>query len=240
MGTSQSSPGLGRNAPLVPPWADAPSDKPVEMTGFRQAMRSVAQGVGKSGIERALGHYAREVTGGSQFATRRFGHAIQGGANLYGALSGTDTELIDITLLVNKPCDEAIATISQALSSENGDADKIHAAMTQALADALEGVNVFTMDAITPDVLSATLVNYHAEIFSNQIMQDAGNAWDKATEPAQIIAAENDLRQLVLVIVDKHMTPKLQSSRHGLNKNEIIRIEKLVIQEVWEEWRAYQ
>lgn len=240
MGTSQSNPGLGNNSPLVPPWADDPSDKPAQVGDFRQAMRTVAQGGGRHSLEKALGHYAREVTGGSRFATRRLGNAIQGGADLYGALSGIETNLIDINLLVGKSCDEVLGIMSQALSKNHGDADSVHVATTQALSEALEGKGIFSTDLVTQDVITSAMVNYHTEIIANHIMQSSGNSWNKATEPGQIIAAENSLRQLVHVVVDKYMTPKLQTSNRSLSRTDIIQIEKAVIQEVWTDWEAYQ
>lgn len=240
MGTSQSSPGLGKNSPLVPPWADEPSNSPAQIGDFRQAMRGAAQGGGSDSIKKALGYYAREVTGGGKIAVQRLGGALQGGVDLYGTLSGSDNSLIDIALLVGKPCDEVIGLISQALAKDNGDADKIHAATTQALSDALEGNGLFTPEMMNNDIISATMVNYHTEIITNQMIQDSGNSWNKASAPAQMVTAENQLRELVWVVVDKHMTPKLQGARNSLSAKDIRKIEETVIQEVWADWEAYQ
>lgn len=239
MGTSQSSRGLGNNAPLVPPWAESPSSQTALVGDFRHALTAAVKGGGQGAIRSALGHYARSVTGGSRYALRRFNSAIQGGVGLYRLLSGEDVTLLNIKQLVGKPCDEVIAEIARALSKNNGDADRIHAATAQALSNALDGKGVFAEEMMTIDIIAATIVNYYTEIITNQIMQDSGKIFDKAETPAQMVEIENQLRQLVWVVVDKYMMPGLQNEYKAPSGAGIEDVEKKIFSEVWEEMEAY-
>lgn len=240
MGTSQSNPGLGKKSPLVPPWADSPSDRPVNLTDFKHAMRGVAQGGGSESGRRALGHYARDVTGGEGFARKRFGNAIQGGVDLFNILSQSDEILFDLKSLEGKPCEEVVALLAGVLTKSNGDADIINAATAQALSNALQSNISFSVDMVTMDLILVTIVNYYTEVITNRMIQDSGDSWDKASTPSRVIEAENQLRQLVYVVVDKHFMPILQKNHNMTLSSDVKKIQETVIQEVWNEWGSYE
>ena len=252
MGTSQSNPGPSGATPLVPPWADDQPGQPLPVPddrrfmGFRQSLGQFVVAGNSDNLKSAIGHYARKSTGGSAAATRRFGTVTQVGADLFGALTsqgiaGTITSTkIDFASMAGQPCDVAVATIAQALTPENGDADKVRAAMNTALTEALDGLDVFDPSAITDEVIVNTMIAYLAESIFLQIVMDAGQAWNKAETAIQTLNAEADLRELVKVVVDKHMAQEFPNRIRSFTRNDIIQIERRTITAVWQEWETYQ
>ncbi len=251
MGTSQSSPGPGGGSPLVPPWADdqpeqpLPSPEPGRFKPFRQSLGRFIESGGSRELREALGHYARKASGGGGTATRRMGSVTKAGASLYGALTtggsfGLPGETpVSLNDLAGQPCDIAIAAITRVLSPDGGDADKIRVAMNHALVEALDGVETFDPSCITDEVIVDTMIGYLAESVFLQIVTDGGKAWTKSETPTQTVAAENALRELVRVIVDKYMAPKFASNARSFSRHEIIQVQKQVISEVWNEWEGY-
>lgn len=250
MGTSQSSTGPGGGSPLIPPWADDQPQQPQTMPeparfkAFRQALGRFVSGGDRGDLKSAVGHYARNASGGSGSAARRMGSVTQAGAGLFGALSGAPTgpgeTSVDLTSLSGIPCELAISAITQALTSEDGDSDKIRAAMNHALVEALEGVETFDSEHITDEVIVDTMIGYLAESIFLQIVMDSDKAWNKADTPTQAIYAETELRELIKVVVDKHMAPKLVGNIRTFSRQQMIQIERQAVIDTWKEWEAYQ
>lgn len=251
MGTSQSSPGPGGGSPLVPPWADDQPQQPLpppetaRFKSFRQSLGSFIKSGDSAALSASLGHYARKASGGGGVASRRMGSVTKAGASLYDALTSGGTfgapgeTAVSLNDLAGQPCDVAIDAITRALSADDGDADKIRAAMNHALVEALEGVETFDPNAITDEVIVDIMISYLADGVFLQIVTDGGEAWTKGKAPTQVMAAENMLRELIKVVVDKHMAPKFEGRVRSFSRREIIQLERQVIIEVWKEWEGY-
>jgi hypothetical protein len=250
MGTSQSSTGPGSGSPLVPPWADdqaqtpLPPSEPARFKGFRQSLGRFVSSGDQNDLQRAIGHYARKATGGSGGAARRMGSVSKTGGSLFGALSGIPAEFgeknVNLDSLFGLPCALAISAITNALTSENGDSDKIRTAMNHALVEALDGVETFDPQSITDDVIINTMICYLAESVFLQIVSDGGKAWNKAETSAQAMRAETELRELIKVVVDKKMAPKLAGSIRSFSCEQMIQVERQTVIDVWQEWETYQ
>lgn len=85
-----------------------------------------------------------------------------------------------------------------------------------------------------------TMICYLAESIFLQMVMDSNKAWNKADTPSKAIHAETELRELIKVVVDKHMAPKLVGNIRTFSKNQMVKIERQVIIEAWQEWEAYQ
>ncbi len=170
MGTSQSSKGPGGGSPLVPPWADdqpqqpLPSPQERRFAPFRESLGNAVSNGNRADFRKAIGHYARKASGGSSNAARRLGSVTQAGAELFGALVGMPSApgepSIDLGSLAGLPCEIAISTIAQALTSQDGDSEKICAAMNHALVEALDGVEIF-------DLKWSTKTGHRVRVFSS-------------------------------------------------------------------------
>ncbi len=250
MGTSQSSTGPNGSSPLVPPWADDQSTQPqiepetARFKGFTQSLGRFVSGGYDGDLKSAVGHYARRSSGGSASAIRRLGSVTQAGAGLYGVLSGIAANSGEMTVnldsLKGLSCEYAISEISQALTTDDGDSEKIRAAMNLALVEALDGVEIFDPEHITDDIIVDTMIGYLSESIFLQMVMDSGKAWNKAETPGESIRAETGLRELIKVIVDKHLAPKFAKNVRSFSKKQIVQIEKNAIIVVWKEWEAYQ
>ena len=250
MGTSQSSTGPGGGSPLVPPWADdqpqqpQATPQPTRFMAFRQSLGRFVSGGDRNDLHSAVGHYARKASGGRDSAARRMGNVTQAGAGLFGALTGAPAgpgeTSVNLGSLAGLPCELAISAITQALATEGGDSDKIRAAMNHALVEALDGVETFDPECITDNVIVDTMIGYLAESIFLQMVMDSDKAWNKADTPAQAIRAETDLRELIKVVVDKHMAPKLAGNVRTFTRHQMAQIERQAIVDAWKEWEAYQ
>lgn len=250
MGTSQSSVGPGGKSPLVPPWADdrpqqAPTTpQPVRFKQFRQALGRFVSSGNRNDLRSAVGHYARSASGGSGNAARRMGSVTTAGAGLFGVLAGVPGQAgevsVDLGSLAGMTCDAAISVITQALTPEDGDSEKIRAAMNHALVEALDGVETFDPQSITDDVIVDTMIGYLSESIFLQMVMESDKAWNKADTPAQAIRAETDLRELIKVVVDRHMAPKLNGNIRMLSRQQMTQIERDSIIDAWKEWESYQ
>jgi len=134
----------------------------------------------------------------------------------------------------------AISTITQALTTEDGDSEKIRTAMNHALVEALDGVDTFDPQCITDDVIVDTMIGYIAESIFLQIVMDSNRAWNKTDSPALAIRAETELHELTKVVVDKHMAPKLAGNVRSFTRQQMVQIERQAVLDVWKEWEAYQ
>lgn len=250
MGTSQSSTGPGGGSPLVPPWADdqpqqpLATPQPARFMAFRQSLGRFVSGGDRNDLKSAVGHYARKSSGGGSSAARRMGSVTQAGAGLFGTLAGVPAapgeSSVDLGSLAGLPCELAISAITQALTTEDGDSDKIRAAMNHALVEALDGVETFDPQCITDDVIVDTMIGYLAESIFLQMVMDSDKAWNKADTPAQAMRAETELRELIKVVVDKHMAPKLVGNVRNVSRQQMAQIERQAIIDAWKEWEAYQ
>ena len=207
-------------------------------------MGRFVSGGDRSDLRGAIGYYARKASGGGGSAARRMGSVTRAGANLYGVLAGMPAGpgevTVDLDNLAGLPCELAISVITQGLTTEDGDSDKIRVAMNHALVEALDGVQVFDAECITDEVIANTMIAYLAEsIFLNMVME-SGKAWNKAATPRQTVRAETELRELIKVVVDKHMAPKLVGSVRTINRQQMAQIERQAIIDVWTEWEVYQ
>ncbi|ARS50770.1 hypothetical protein PSMEN_21120 [Ectopseudomonas mendocina] len=250
MGTSQSSTGPGGGSPLVPAWADDQPQQPLpppeaaRFAPFRKSLGSAVSSGNRDDFRKAIGHYARKASGGGGTAARRMGSITQAGAGLFGALAGlpagTGEISIDLGSLAGLPCELAISSISQALTTEDGDSEKIRAAMNHALVEALDGVETFDPQCISDEVIVNVMIGYLSESIFLQMVMDSDKAWNKAETTAQAIRAETELRELIKVVVDKKMAPKLTSNVRAISRKQMAQIERQAIIDAWTEWEAYQ
>lgn len=250
MGTSQSTPGPGGNSPLVPPWADgapkAPPPEPQRFKPFRTKMGQFLKSGNTSDLRGSLKHYAGKGSGGGGTASARMGSITGAGSSLFAALSGSDGTAtksdqspINIGDYAGQPCDVFIEEVTLALSSGDGDSEKIQSAMNHALVEALDGVEVFDPSVITDDVIVDTMLAYLSESIFLQVVMDAGKAWTKSETQQQNQKAETALRQLIRAEVDNKMAPKVATGVKSMSSNTMLDIQQSVITEVWQEWESY-
>lgn len=252
MGTSQSTPGLNGNSPLIPSWADEVSESPNEQpqpenrrfAGFKQSLGQSIKNNSSTDLRKALGHYAKKSTGGSATAVRRMGAVTRSGTQLFSLLSNGSISIegrrFNLSELNGLPYEDAIDQIVNFLATLDGDSEKIRIAMIEALSLALEDMEEFNSELINDDLLKLVMINYLTEAIFNQVLMDAGDAFNKADTYLQAIKAQNALHELVKVIVDKNMTEKFGNSIQIIDENQMLTIQRETIREVFIEWESYE
>tara|TARA_A100001391_G_scaffold32743_1_gene17555 strand:- start:3235 stop:3573 length:339 start_codon:yes stop_codon:yes gene_type:complete len=112
--------------------------------------------------------------------------------------------------------------------------------MNRALTEALDGIETFDPQSITDNVIVDTMIGYLSESIFLQMVSDSGKAWNKADSPLQAVRAETELRELIKVVVDKHLAPQLTSNVRNLSRQQMAQIERQAVVDAWSEWEAYQ
>lgn len=251
MGTSASSSGPGSASPLVPPWADPTPDVPLpkpDPQRFRQFRRALGRFVGdgdRRQIGRALGHYARRSTGGAATGPRRYGSMAGAGGRLVRLLSdlrsggtGEGSIGVDLSRLKGAPTDYAIQEIARALAPSNGDRERIINGLQAALSRALEGSEAFEPEGLSEDILVDVLLNYLTEVVFEQVILDSDQAFEKAEDPELIAQREGALYEVVEASVDKHLRPLLGNDIGRFSADDLAKLQRDALKEVWEEWDA--
>ncbi len=250
MGTSTSSRGANDRSPLVPPWADVdgagPGPEPDEQR-FRSFRTHLGKFVGSGDgdqLRKALRSYASSSTGGSTVGPRRFGAVAQSGAAMFGALNdlrtGSPDAPANLRALAGRPTREVIDALVDAFVPENGDADRIRAALNDALSECLEGVDEFDFGSITDEVLVNLMVTYVSLSVFQAIVLDSDRAFGKGATPAAVENAEKQLMELVKVVSEKHMAPLLAGDVGGISPAQMQAAQIAAIREVWKEWESYE
>jgi hypothetical protein len=250
MGTSTSSKGPNDRSPLVPPWADldgagpGPNPDPHRFQAFRTSLgKFVSQGDGRH-LRSALRSYARSSTGGSGVAPRRFQAMAQAGGALYSTLQQLRAHPgqapIDLRGLAGRPVREAIDAIVNALVPNNGDADRIRAALDQSLAECLVGVAVFDANLFDAGMLIDVMLAYVARCIFEQIVLDSKDAFAKAKASGQVERAEIALWELVKVVAEQHMRPLFVGQGAPMTAEQIQRLQIEAIRAVWRDWENYE
>ncbi|MBS0416937.1 MAG: hypothetical protein JSR66_04440 [Proteobacteria bacterium] len=166
------------------------------------------------------------------------------GGQLYDVLNQlrTDPDHAPINLrgLAGRSTQEAINAIVDALVPENGDADRIRAALNEALSSCLEGEDEFDFDSITDEILLDVMVAYAAQCVFEQIVLDSDRAFSKAKTAKQAEDAEKALLELVRAVTEKHMRPLLESHLQAMTAKKMQAAQLSAIREVWREWEGYQ
>lgn len=250
MGTSSSAKGPGNRSPLVPPWADSEPGKPLppaegqRFRGFRTELGRVASGAGGS-MAKALGKYARDASGGSDYGPRRFGPSYIAGADLVGLIGalgeGGSGEAIagkDLSQLAGQPLDVAAQEIANALAPENADGDQVRAAIQESISEVLGDQETFDPTTIGRDQIAALLVEFFARILFQEISVAAGEAWKRAPNVQRCTATENELFELVRAAMDKHLSPRLVGDLPSLTRAQIQTLEQAALRDIWRAWES--
>jgi len=137
--------------------------------------------------------------------------------------------------LAGKPTREVINAIVNALVPENGDADRIRAALNDALSECLDGEAVFDFESITDEVLLELVVAYVTQCVFEQVIMDSDRAFAKAKTPKRAEDAERDLLELVRAVTEKHMKPLLERQLQVMTNAQMQEAQLTAIKEVWHE-----
>ncbi len=112
--------------------------------------------------------------------------------------------------------------------------------MQEALGEVLPEQDEFEPAAMTPDDLVIILVEFFSKVLFLVIVDDAGNAWNKAPSEQRTIEAENQLFDIIRTSVDNHLSPIFDRQIQDLTKDQIEALERRAIDDLWSEWEDYE
>lgn len=252
MGTSASHPGTGPRAPLVPEWADGGGPDPLpdpEKARFRafrgQLGKFVKTGSGDH-LNSALRHFASTAMGGSAAGARRFGAMARAGSTMFGALNASgglplalERAGVNLDALHGAPIGVVIDAIVRAFTPENGDADKIEAALREALEQALDGKSDFDVEnfqGFDDTTYVDMITNYIESCIVEQIMSEGKGSFDKAASGPEQMAREKQLRAVVAEVVETSMIPLAEAGIRNMNQTQLERLQLQCIEKVLRSW----
>lgn len=159
---------------------------------------------------------------------------MQAGGNGAGATG------VDLSGLVGRPIDYAAQEIARVLAPPNADADRITAAIQEAVAEALPEVEIFDPAVMGIDQIVAVMIEFLSRILFQQVVEDAASAWNKAPDASRTVEAEGELLDLIRTAMDKHLSPRLAQGIGALARLDVERLERQALAEIWREWEAYE
>lgn len=249
MGTSSSSKGSRGRNPLVPDWADdqpgAPLPKPDanRLRSFRKNFGEYVSGGGRSSLEKSLGKFASQATGGSSIGPRRLGPVVSAGGTFAEALrdlsEGKNVDGLDQSKFEGKSVEQFAQAISQLVCGETPDADWINSALQEAIEAALDFNDEFDRENLTEENISTILVEFLAISIFQLVLNEAGNAWTKAQESSDAIKCENEILDLTRQVVEQSFSEQLSSGNQNLESDAVQLYMRVSAKQVWEKWERY-
>lgn len=250
MGTSASSKGSSSSQPMVPPWADdqpgapIPTPLPKRFQAFRTSFGKYLKRGDGDDLRRSLGHYAKTSTGGSGVGPRRFGSVYTTGGQLYdvlNSLGGDGVAAAEKGLsrasLEGQPLDVVCQQLAEALAPENGDSDRIRAAIDEAMLEVL-GEGEFDPGKLDAETIDRILGEYLSQAIFQEIVEEVGGSWASAPDEQRTAEAEAELLEVIRVVVDKNLGRRLAGA-NNLTQADVHRFMREAVTEVWQEWESY-
>ena len=154
--------------------------------------------------------------------------------------TGVNSIGINLSSLVGKPFQEAVERIAQTLSPENTDSDLIRISVHEALVEAFPDSDTFEPTVFSSDDLITISVEFFSKLLFHIVLEDAGNAWNRAPNEQRTIEAENQLFDIIRTSVDNHLSSTLTSEIQNLTSSDIETLERRAIDDVWAEWESYE
>ncbi len=251
MGTSTSSKGPNGKTPLGPSWANEGGGSIAcgidntlgEFRGYLGKAANKPSGPSGTNLRKAIGHYAKNATGGKKVGPQRYQKLIATGGGLFDLFqniqAGNDYLNLKISDLNGKPIDIVIDQIIENLLVIDGDSERIRASLNQSLAECLDGIDEFDFNQISSDMIIDLMLNYTEQYLFQQIVLDSRAAFDKADTPENVASLEQDLRSLINSSVDKHMSKQLKNGANSLTRKDIENIQMKALEDIWGEWEDY-
>ncbi|MFE0759097.1 hypothetical protein ACFW16_34375 [Inquilinus sp. NPDC058860] len=165
------------------------------------------------------------------------------GGDLYSVLSslgGDGKEAASWNLskasLTGQPLDVVCQQLAEALAPDNGDSDRIREAIDEAMLEVL-GDGDFDPERLDEETVHRILTEYLSQSVFQEIVEEVAGSWANAPDEKRTPEAESELLELIRVVVDKNLGPKL--SGETLSKDDVHQFMREAVTEVWKEWESF-
>lgn len=254
MGTSSNRPGSSSSTPLVPAWADPGSDQPSPLPDpqrfrdFRRDLGRFARTGSEEALRSGLRNYARKALGGSATGGRRYTAMAGAGANAilaFGGPGGIGAALaragVDLNALRGASIQTVVEAIARAFAPDNGDHDKVEAALRDALLVVLQDVPDFDVEnfgGFTEDQYVTLVATYLEGCVLEHILSEVGGSWDAAATPSEQVAREAGLRDAIRAAIGDHLQPAVQAGITNMSRDGLVAAQRAVVEAVLRAWEA--
>lgn len=232
---------------MVPPWADDQPDTPIppspskRFQAFRTSFGKYLKGGDAGDLRKSLVHYAKTSTGGSAIGPRRFGSVYAAGGQFYDVLNSLATYGSASTerglsrgSLTGQPLDVVCQRLADSLAPENGDRDRIRAAIDEAIFEIL-GEGDFDPARLDSETINRILCEYLSQSIFQEIVEEVGGSWASAPDERRIPEAEAELLEVIRVVVDKSLGPRL-SEKVNMTQADVHHFMRDSVTDVWRAW----
>jgi len=250
LGTSSSSKGSRGRNPLVPEWADdqpgtpLPPSDPNRYRSFRKSFGDyVSGGGGKASLQKSLGKFASQASGGASVGPRRLGRVISSGGafgeTLKAIADGKDVAGLDASRYTGKTVDQFAQAIGELVGGDSPDADIINSAIQEAIEQVLDLDAAFDPNSLTDDNISQIMIEYLAQSIFQIVVNEAGNSWNRSEDVVTSAKCETEILDLTREHVEQSFTSQVQQTGINLGSTEVERYMRTAAQHVWQTWERY-
>lgn len=250
MGTSSSSKGGRGKNPLVPPWADdqpgapLPPADPNRYRSFRRSFGEfVSGGGGRDRLEKSLGKFASQATGGSGVGPRRLGNVISSGGTFGEALKsiadGNNVDGLDASRYTGKTVDQFAQAIAEFVGGDSPDADSIQIAVQEAIECVLDMDVDFDPNALTDDNIAQILMEYLSQSIFQIVVNEAGDSWSRSSDVEIAVKCESEILDLTREHVEQSFATQIQNAGLNLGSIAVERYMRAAAKYVWETWERF-
>ena len=250
MGTSSSSKGgRGRN-PLVPAWADdqpgapLPPSDPNRYRSFRSSFGEyLSSGGGRSALEKSLGKFANQATGGANVGPRRLGKVVSAGGafgeTLKAIANHTNVPGLDTSQFAGKTVDQFAQAIGEFVSGDSPDADSINCAVQEAIETVLDLDADFDPSSLTDDDIAQIMIEYLAHSIFQLVVNEAGNSWNRSNDIEDTVRCEKEVLDLTREHVEQSFEAQIQQAGINFGSTALEGYMRNAAQHVWQTWERF-
>jgi hypothetical protein len=250
MGTSSSSKGGRGKNPLVPAWADdqpgapLPPSDPNRYISFRRSFGEyVSSGGGRSSLEKSLGKFASQATGGANVGPRRLGKVISAGGafgeTLKAIANNTDVPGLDTSQFAGKSVDQFAQAIGKFVSGDSPDTDSINGAVQEAIETVLDLDADFDPSSLTDDNIAQIMIEYLAQSIFQLVVNEAGNSWNRSNDIDDTVRCEKEVLDLTREHVEQSFESQIQMTGINLGSTALEGYMRNAAQHVWQTWERF-
>ncbi|RWX35240.1 hypothetical protein EHI43_11400 [Rhizobium leguminosarum] len=139
--------------------------------------------------------------------------------------------------LAGQPLDVVCQRLAEALAPENGDSDRIRAAIDEAMLEVL-GQGDFDPDELDAETINRILGEYLSQSIFQEIVEEVGGSWASAPDEQRTPEAEAELLEVIRVVVDENLGNRLGDA-NNMTQADVHRFMREAVTEVWREWESY-
>jgi hypothetical protein len=250
LGTSSSSKGgRGRN-PLVPAWADdqpgapLPPSDPNRYRSFRKSFGDYASaGGGRAALEKTLGKFAGQASGGAAVGPRRLGRVISSGGTFSEALKaiadGNAVNGLDASRYSGKTVDQFAQAVGELVGGDSPDADIINSAVQEAIEQVLDLDADFDPNSLTDDNITQIMIEYLAQSIFQVVVNEAGNSWNRSDDLESNAKCETEILNLTREHVEQSFSSQVQQAGVNLGSAAMEQYMRTAASHVWQTWERY-